>query len=254
MYAVGDMPGLHPQAHPGGGKTSLSRITIGATASGKPRRSELGLGGYPAATLRQARDKARAVREKIAQGIDPTGKRKAARFTRMASRANQITFGEAARLCVETKRPEWKNPTPRGGQRGPRTVATCAGAGRRPDRRGWSDCRLHERQDEERGRHPGHGMARGSHPQDQHGRRKPRGRPRVHPDQRRPVTGGVQTCHPHQRPRPPSSSWPSCCPSPRRQPRRNPAHTPPWRRFAGHRSARIRRASRRPPGLPRRSP
>lgn len=110
MYAVGGVPGLHLQVLPGGGKTWLLRVTVGVTASGKQRRSEIGLGGYPAVTLQQARDKAREVREKIARGIDPIAERKAARSALLASRANQITFEEAARLCFEAKRPEWKNP------------------------------------------------------------------------------------------------------------------------------------------------
>ena len=109
MYAVGGVPGLHLQVLPGGGKTWLLRVTIGATASGKQRRSEVGLGGYPAVTLQQARDKAREVREKIAQGIDPIAERKAARSALLASRATEITFEEAARLCIEAKSPEWKN-------------------------------------------------------------------------------------------------------------------------------------------------
>lgn len=109
MYAVGGVPGLHLQVLPGGGKTWLLRVTIGATASGKQRRSEVGLGGYPAVTLQQARDKAREVREKIAQGIDPIAERKAARSALLASRAMDITFEEAARQCIEAKSPEWKN-------------------------------------------------------------------------------------------------------------------------------------------------
>lgn len=109
MYAVGGVPGLHLQVLPGGGKTWLLRVTIGATASGKQRRSEVGLGGYPAVTLQQARDKAREVREKIAQGIDPIAERKAARSALLASRAMDITFEEAARQCIDAKAPEWKN-------------------------------------------------------------------------------------------------------------------------------------------------
>lgn len=109
MYAVGGVPGLHLQVLPGGGKTWLLRVTIGATASGRQRRSEVGLGGYPAVTLQQARDKAREVREKITQGIDPIAERKAARSALLASRATEITFEEAARLCIEAKSPEWKN-------------------------------------------------------------------------------------------------------------------------------------------------
>lgn len=109
MYAVGGVPGLHLQVLPGGGKTWLLRVTVGATAEGKQRRSEVGLGGYPAVTLQQARDKAREVREKIAQGIDPVAERKAARSALMASRATEITFEEAAQQYIAAKSPEWKN-------------------------------------------------------------------------------------------------------------------------------------------------
>lgn len=109
MYAVGGVPGLHLQVLPGGGKTWLLRVTVGATAEGKQRRSEVGLGGYPAVTLQQARDKAREVREKIAQGIDPIAERNAARSALMASRATEITFEEAAQQYIAAKSPEWKN-------------------------------------------------------------------------------------------------------------------------------------------------
>lgn len=109
MYAVGVVPGLYLQVLPGEGRTWLLRVSIGKTGSGKQRRSEVGLGGYPAVTLQQARDKAREVREKITQGIDPIAERKAARSALLASRATEITFEEAARLCIEAKSPEWKN-------------------------------------------------------------------------------------------------------------------------------------------------
>jgi integrase len=89
---------------PRGGRTWLLRVTVGGQ-----RRSEIGLGGYPAVTLQQARDKAREVREKIARGIDPIAERKAARSALLASRAAVITFEEAARRCMEAKSPEWKN-------------------------------------------------------------------------------------------------------------------------------------------------
>lgn len=76
---------------------------------GKQRRSEVGLGGYPALTLQQVREKAREAREKIAQGIDPIAERKAARSALMASRATEITFEEAAKQYIAAKSPEWKN-------------------------------------------------------------------------------------------------------------------------------------------------
>lgn len=67
------------------------------------------MGGYPAVTLQQVREKAREVREKIAQGIDPIAERKAARSALMASRATEITFEEAAKQYIAAKSPEWKN-------------------------------------------------------------------------------------------------------------------------------------------------
>lgn len=109
MYAVGGVPGLHLQVLPGGGRTWLLRVTVGENAGGKQRRSEVGLGGYPAVTLQQARDKAREVREKIAQGIDPIAARKAARSALIASRANEMTFETAAQSYIEAKSSEWKN-------------------------------------------------------------------------------------------------------------------------------------------------
>lgn len=75
MYAVGGVPGLHLQVLPSGGKTWLLRVTVGATAAGKQRRSEVGLGGYPVVTLQQAREKAHEIRKKVAQGIDPIAAR-----------------------------------------------------------------------------------------------------------------------------------------------------------------------------------
>lgn len=110
MYAAGGVPGLHLQVLPTGGKTWLLRVTIGANADGKQRRSEVGLGGYPAITLQQARDKARDVREKIVQGIDPIAERKAAHSALLASRANAMTFETAAQSFIEAKADEWRNP------------------------------------------------------------------------------------------------------------------------------------------------
>lgn len=108
-HPVGGVPGLYLQVLPGGGKTWLLRATVGQTADGKQRRREIGLGGYPAVTLKQARDKARALREKIAQGIDPVEERRAARAALLARQAAEITFEQAARQCIEAKSPEWKN-------------------------------------------------------------------------------------------------------------------------------------------------
>jgi integrase len=116
MYAVGGVPGLHLQVLPGGGRTWLLRVTTGRKAhptnpdAAAQVRREIGLGGYPAVTLQQARIKAREVREKIAQGIDPVVERKAARSALMASRAADMTFETAALAFIDAKADEWRNP------------------------------------------------------------------------------------------------------------------------------------------------
>ena len=53
MVAVGGVPGLYLQVTRKGGKTWVLRATVGAM------RRDIGLGGFPAVTLSQAREKAR---------------------------------------------------------------------------------------------------------------------------------------------------------------------------------------------------
>jgi integrase len=86
------------------------RITVGESLNGKQRRREIGLGGYPAVTLQQARDKAREVRDKIAQGIDPVAERRAARSALIARQASSITFEAATQSFIKAKADEWRNP------------------------------------------------------------------------------------------------------------------------------------------------
>jgi integrase len=116
MHAVGGAPGLHLQVLPSGGRTWLLRLTVGRKihptkpdAAAQVRR-EIGLGGYPAVTLQQARDKAREVREKIAQGIDPVAERQATRKALMANRVADMTFETAARSYIDAKGDEWRSP------------------------------------------------------------------------------------------------------------------------------------------------
>lgn len=98
MHAVGGVAGLVLQVR-GGGAAWVLRVMIGG------RRREMGLGGYPSVTLTEARDKARACRAKIDQGVDPIAERRAAR----AALVSAITFDEAAKRLIASKAPGFKN-------------------------------------------------------------------------------------------------------------------------------------------------
>ena len=104
MHAVGGVPGLHLQVTDTGAGSWLLRVLVGG------KRREIGLGGYPAVTLAQAREKARATRDDIVKGVDPVAQRKAARSALMAQHEARSTFDECARRFIESKAAEWKNP------------------------------------------------------------------------------------------------------------------------------------------------
>lgn len=97
LHAVGGVAGLHLQITPRGGRSWILRVTVGA------KRRDIGLGGYPTVTLAAAREKARATREQIAQGIDPVLERQAAKARIVAAQAATLTFNEAARQFMRGK-------------------------------------------------------------------------------------------------------------------------------------------------------
>ena len=103
LHAVGVVAGLHLQVLPSGARSWVLRVVIGG------KRRDMGLGGYPDVTLAGAREKARAARETIAQGIDPIAARVAAKSALAASRGSAITFKDAAERFIEAKAGEWKN-------------------------------------------------------------------------------------------------------------------------------------------------
>ncbi|MHB8353810.1 MAG: tyrosine-type recombinase/integrase [Burkholderiales bacterium] len=103
LHAVGGAPGLCLQVSPAGGRSWVLRVRMGG------RRRDLGLGGYPAVTLAEARVEARRLRERIRQGIDPVAERTAARASLAAVRARALTFMAAARRCHQAKAQEFRN-------------------------------------------------------------------------------------------------------------------------------------------------
>lgn len=102
LHAVGGVPGLHLQIA-GRARSWILRTTVGS------KRRDIGLGGFPAVTLAQAREKARQARESIVQGHDPVLLRRSAVSALLASQARAITFADATRLFLDAKSDEWRN-------------------------------------------------------------------------------------------------------------------------------------------------
>lgn len=102
LHAVGGVPGLYLQIN-GAAKSWILRVTVGS------KRRDMGLGGYPAVTLAQAREKARTARDSIDAGTDPIFARQQAKSALRAAQASAISFEEAARRFIDAKADEWKN-------------------------------------------------------------------------------------------------------------------------------------------------
>jgi integrase len=103
LHFVGEVPGLALQVLPTGGRTWVLRAKVG------DRRRDMGLGGYPEVSLKDARDAAREARRKIRAGVDPIAERKAARSTLKAEAAKVLTFKGAGEAYIAAHRAGWKN-------------------------------------------------------------------------------------------------------------------------------------------------
>lgn len=115
LHPVGGVAGLCLQIR-GTAKSWILRTTVG------DRRREIGLGGYPDVELGAARAKAREMRDKIRDGIDPVAERRQARAA--LRHTSVLTFDEAARRYIAAKSPEWRNP--KHGDQWRNTLATYA--------------------------------------------------------------------------------------------------------------------------------
>lgn len=118
LLSVGGVPGLHLQINPAGGRSWILRVTVGTL------RRDIGLGGFPAVTLAQARDKAREARAMIEGGVDPVEARKAAKAALAAAQSRGLTFDAATKKYLETKLEGFKNAKHR--QQWENTLATYA--------------------------------------------------------------------------------------------------------------------------------
>ncbi|MEX3956011.1 tyrosine-type recombinase/integrase [Trinickia sp. EG282A] len=93
VYRLYDTKSLYLEVTPGGSKLWRLKYRF----DGKENR--LSLGRYPATTLEKAREKRDAARKLLADGVDPSAHRKAAKAARLANAAN--TFEAVARDWFE---------------------------------------------------------------------------------------------------------------------------------------------------------
>jgi integrase len=103
LHAVGGVPGLCLQIAPSGAKSWILRVLVNG------RRREIGVGGYPDVMLAEARERARAIRMQIRDGVDPVADRRARRAAQRA-KVNAVTFEQAAREWHQSKQSEYRNP------------------------------------------------------------------------------------------------------------------------------------------------
>lgn len=104
LHFVGGVPGLALQVVSSGARTWILRMLVAG------RRRDMGLGGFPAVTLAQAREAARAARAKVRDGIDPIEETRAARSKLRAELAAALTFDQCAANFIKAHKPGWSNP------------------------------------------------------------------------------------------------------------------------------------------------
>jgi integrase len=119
MHFVGEVAGLALLVSPTGARSWILRATIAG------KRRDMGLGGYPDVTLADARRRARDLREKIDNGIDPIGQRREARAALRAAIAKAMTFNQCVDAYLDAHSEAWRNIKHR--QQWPNTLATYAG-------------------------------------------------------------------------------------------------------------------------------
>ena len=107
-YRLSDGGGLLLLVKPTGAKVWLARLSV----TGK--RRDMGLGGYPAVTLKEAREKAAAARKQATGGVDPidareTVAREAEAARKAEAEAKARTFRKVALDCIKAEAPGWKS-------------------------------------------------------------------------------------------------------------------------------------------------
>ncbi len=97
LHAVGVVAGLYLSISPTGTRSWILRTQIGS------KRSDIGLGSYPAVTLASAHEKAQATKESIKLGANPIAERRASRSI------IEWTFKRCSEEYIKLHRSGWKN-------------------------------------------------------------------------------------------------------------------------------------------------
>jgi integrase len=108
-YRLSDGGGLLLEVTPKGARVWLARVTVAG------KRRDFGLGGYPAVSLKEAREKAEAVRKLAAAGLNPVAERERlarerAAAAAAAAEADRRTFRSVAAEAIAAEAPGWKSP------------------------------------------------------------------------------------------------------------------------------------------------
>lgn len=103
MHPVGKIAGLYLQVTSQHSRSWILRVKVGN------HRREIGLGPYPAVSLKDAHIKAQAERDKIRAGVDPVLERRAAESALRVAQASEITFADAAKQFISSQSSGWKN-------------------------------------------------------------------------------------------------------------------------------------------------
>jgi len=103
MVAVGGVAGLYMHINANGAKSWSLRAAVGT------KRRDMGLGGFPDVTLAGAKERARAARQAIDQGVDPIAERQQAKSALSAKQATAKTFAQCAVEYIERHRDTWAN-------------------------------------------------------------------------------------------------------------------------------------------------
>lgn len=111
-YRVSDGGGLLLEVKTTGAKVWFCRLTVDG------KRRDMGLGGFPAVSLREARQKATNARKLAGVGKDPIVERDAEAEARKAARAAEAeadataaarTFRAVTEACIKAQAPGWKS-------------------------------------------------------------------------------------------------------------------------------------------------
>ena len=102
-HAVGHVAGLGLKVSSTGARSWVLRVMVAG------KRREFGLGGFPTTQLASAKERARAFRDQIFAGNDPTVSKQEAKSALIAAKAKSVTFNKLAEQYIEQHESGWKN-------------------------------------------------------------------------------------------------------------------------------------------------